>query len=61
MARQYGLAQGLVGPQDMLLTYVLVEILRPHPGRQRAEVRRKIQRQVAHQPRSSSVVRAANR
>jgi hypothetical protein len=28
-------AQGLVRPQDMLLSYVLVEVLRPHPGRQR--------------------------
>jgi len=38
------LAKGLVGPEDMLLTDVLVEGLRPHPGRQRTKVRREIQR-----------------
>lgn len=41
-------AQGLVRPQDMLLTDILLEGLRPHPGRQRTKVRREIQRQVAH-------------
>ncbi len=44
VARQDRLAQRFVGPEDMLLTYVLLEGLRPHPGRQRTKVRREIQR-----------------
>ena len=46
--RQDRLAQGLVSPQDVLLAYVLIQVLRPHPGRQRTKVRREIQGQVAH-------------
>ncbi len=48
VASQDRFAQRLVRPQDMLLTDILLEGLRPHPGRQRTKVRREIQRQVAH-------------
>ena len=41
--RQDRFSQGLVRPQDMLLADVLLEGLRPHPGRKRTKVRGEIQ------------------